>query len=351
MATTLDTNTLTEPTHLPKVRKPRPLQRPIERLLGINAPFTITTPDHPVFKLEIRGNRWLRNMADVRAQLYSFFTRRVVFAILLGLVVGGIGVLTILNSYYYSSTGYNYTLYTLATLTFYGLTFASFALSVMYLIVGDFLFLARTVNSIDQERQSGQWDMLRITPLSERAILNAKFAAAQLQSWRFTAREYMPRIFFITAYSSFLVLWTIRYSLLDGYSFRSSPGAFASELGVLMTMALGSMIYILEPGWRMRALTAIGLAVSTHSNSGALNFLFAFFIVLFVHVVQVVFIFAPMFALPYFFRSQFSWENYVLVSWLSNTATLLMIGGLMYGFFRALRTVALEYALKRAFRG
>jgi len=144
------------------------------------------------------------------------------------------------------------------------------ALSLLAAPALDFVSISTALGSIHGEITAGRWDLLRLTLLPNPQIVAAKHTAAQVRVWRATM--------LITALRTATVLiGTLNLLLLafnDPYFMRGvSFGEWISLLVLLLTGGVTCAIYLLEPLWRMRALTALGVAISArtdHATSAAL---------------------------------------------------------------------------------
>ncbi len=142
-------------------------------------------------------------------------------------------------------------------------------LTILIAPLVDFVAMQSSVGGIGQEITHGRLDLLRLTPLAEADIAQAKHGIAQLCVWRIT-----------------IVLMTIRFiaSTLLLLSLFILPSLVYNRNWVLLT-ALPSLMLIvaciglawamcvIEPLWRVRSVTALGLLISTYSSNFALNLL------------------------------------------------------------------------------
>lgn len=215
--------------------------------------------DSPVFWLETRHRRFVRN-----------FSRQSRFLVLVA--VGFIVILwaiPLLNAtpagssagYYYASS-YAFT----SSTTMGWLMVASIGFNFLL----DMVCLAMSLNSISGDINRGHWDLLRLTPLRETEIISAKHAFVQIRSWRMTMWVIGLRI-------GIVVLVLLHLSIipyLDEYennffedlsrSFMEYPVEVSSSLFIL---SIFTIIYLVEPLWRMRALTALGMAISARIHN------------------------------------------------------------------------------------
>ncbi len=110
----------------------------------------------------------------------------------------------------------------------------------------DMVSLTAALSGVASERRAGRWDALRLTNLCPEQFVSAKHAAAEIRAWRIMALVVSLRL-------SLVAFLMIRIELL--------PTLF---------LLLGyCAAYVLEPIYRMRALTALGIAISTRIQNMA----------------------------------------------------------------------------------
>src|SRR5258708_1331226 len=193
---------------------------------------------------------------------------------------------------------------------------------------------------------AGHCDLLRLTPLSAKTCIAAKHGIAQIRVWRVLALEVAVRmsgIIILIAWrmfdyglwwNSYVRVWPLYDEL--GRSFQYHPVASATNL---ILSAVLVVAYITEPLWRMRVITAFGLALSASLRNLTFGALSALALVIALHIAQVaIFVVVIRFGnafLPY------------------RVAALLEIGtataSLMF-LYRAVHNAALNYAYRKAFR-
>lgn len=111
----------------------------------------------------------------------------------------------------------------------------------------DMLAVGAGLTGISGDVSARRWDLLRLTPLPQSSIVAGKHAVAQLRVWRALAVVVGLRA---AAVSALLVSWFV-----------------LSGLGMLSDFVLVSplvAVYVLEPIWRVRSLTALGLVISSY---------------------------------------------------------------------------------------
>jgi hypothetical protein len=122
--------------------------------------------------------------------------------------------------------------------------------------------MASALGSINGEITSGRWDLLRLTLLTVPQIVAAKHGAAQVRAWRLMTLIIALRVaVLLMALASFLLI------LVHSRSFNGVTAAqtLNAIIGQLVITVLG-ILYILEPWWRMRTVTALGVAISARAR-------------------------------------------------------------------------------------
>ena len=158
-----------------------------------------------------------------------------------------------------------------------GASFGSFAplLFAFGLLAGlllDCLGMASSFGSLSAEVSAGRWEVLRLTLLPVEYIVAAKHGVAQVRVWRYT----ILLVAFRLAVSVMLVI-TLFLSLYRG-GLASPDFSLAQALAALPTLlmlAALSALYVLEPFWRVRMVTALGVAVSARAWQGSSSLLLA----------------------------------------------------------------------------
>lgn len=137
----------------------------------------------------------------------------------------------------------------------------AFFVSLPALLWIDFNSLSAAVGSINGEIVAGRWDLLRLTPLTVRDIIAAKHGSAQVRAWQSMALVTGLRLgVFLIAIATFF--WEITSS-----GFFDVPANILAELLVfsVASLLLGGL-YLIEPWWRMRAFTALGVSISARAR-------------------------------------------------------------------------------------
>jgi hypothetical protein len=322
--------------------RPRIMGWFIERLTGLNVPFRIATPTHPILRLELKGIRWLQ--PDARARIHRMVGRRIRWTIIFALLLVIVDLLALVQRLNQNRRNYYYS----GDVPSAYMLVAALLFSLLMFVVGDFYYMIRSLRAITLERESGHWDMVRLFPMSSKTILDAKFAALQLHSWRVLALEYLPRFYFLIAFVPYLLTSSLRYSSYALYNFWTWNNVIP-----ILILTFAALIYTLEAGWRMRALTAIGLAISARSRNLMNNFIVGFFALVGVHILEAICLFVPFYIMT---RARFPYVpfynsiGFYVRSYGPVALFICAVGLLNYGLLFSLRRMAYNYALRRAFR-
>lgn len=127
-------------------------------------------------------------------------------------------------------------------------------------MVLDFACLVLAVQSVRGEVNKSYWDLLRLTPLTKEGIVAAKLAATRLRVWKV--------MLFTVSVRGFIILLTGLYFWLfpeTSWLHRLLPTGSTVQI----TFAIGAflligLIVVIEPVWRMKAMTTVGVMLSAH---------------------------------------------------------------------------------------
>jgi len=156
------------------------------------------------------------------------------------------------------------------SLGFIALVFVFYG-SLGFGILSNIYYAIISINSVRLESGFVDWDLLRISLLPERDIIAAQYAIVQLRAWRVMVVEIGLRLF--------VVIVTLMVFLY--FAFASGEGTAASSWGAVaqffVPVILFAMTYIVEPLWRMRAITAmaeaLGRGISNATSAYVATFL------------------------------------------------------------------------------
>jgi hypothetical protein len=219
---------------------------------------------HPLYQLERRRVRW----AYGDRQFLSNVLRVLALSVLLIVVAWMIVALLVqstssgFSSVYFGQDVY---VFIIAVTIFIGFTL-------------DFVAMSASTGTINSEIQSGRWDLLRLTALNDVGIVSAKHAVSQVRSWRTMMMMVGFRLGLVL-----IGLFLTLQPLLEFGGFEVGLNSFVNLLVFLIMIC----VFVLEPYWRMQALTAVGLYLSSMGRSATATFLSGFFGLLLVWFVQI----------------------------------------------------------------
>jgi hypothetical protein len=272
---------------------------------------------NPLFRLEARRIRWARSAAYLRHVTFRLGMWIVAPMVLLWLL----RLVTDPSRYRFDTQNW--------------LIF-SILIGIPLDIPLDLVCMAVTVSTIGGEVTAGRWDLLRLTPVDAELIVDTKHAIGQLRSWRTMVIVMAFRLGAIITGCLFVIYNLMRF----GYTPSSGP----LELPLtLLVLALFSAIYLLEPLWRMRAMTALGLAISSHTRSTVSMSLSAFGAIMAVWLSQAFIMGA--FLWLYFRGLRDATRDGLVVCW--SFPFCIGIAGAVYGYYRLLIRRALRHTARR----
>ncbi|MFN8420924.1 MAG: hypothetical protein U0528_17030 [Anaerolineae bacterium] len=254
-------------------------------------PHTMIHDTNPVFDFELRHLKWL-------AQPQRLWRYSAVIQMLPSLILSVIYVL-VLNEWLHQWIANGRGLTSFQSYTFYDAAalwiIIIMAASLLLALVGGWYYLGVTVNSINQEMNSGRWDQLRLTPLAPESIIAAKETIAEVRAWRVMNIEVALRLLLLTL---LLLLLLLPFDVLAaGQPYITSLSTIGSILRGFQEKPLSTAVdallvlvvavtYAYEPRWRMQALVAMGLALSSQIRNTSMASLAAFFGLFGFHIVQ-----------------------------------------------------------------
>ncbi len=158
---------------------------------------------------------------------------------------------------------------TLSVITEFGMSYVAWVLAIGLLLglLVDCAGIAVAVGGISGELITGRWDLLRLTLLRVERLIAAKHGTAQIRAWRLMTLVVGVRI---GAVALLVFMYTAPIFLMVPITVDPLEVVFGyAVIGLL------SLIYVVEPLWRLRALTAVGLAVSSRMQSSTTTMLSA----------------------------------------------------------------------------
>jgi hypothetical protein len=286
-------------------------------------PYATAAARQPLFELESRRVKWA---GDISTFLNKSRTR-------LFWIVSVVMLLWLLGLFIHSYSG-QYSLYTERTLT------AGSWLALIGLLASaqvDFVSIAAALTGINGEIVSGRWDLLRLAGMREGYFTVSKHGVAQLKAWRTVLNVVGIR----AAGSLILTIGLVmQLSMLLG-----DVDAIITLIVIPIFIAI-SAFFVLEPLWRMKTMTALGLLVSSYTRNPMSSPLAAFGVTMCVWVAQFVIFGAVMIGMgALFFPLLFFGSSLICVPFVAILLALTAI----YGFYEivqrwSLRRIALRLA-------
>jgi hypothetical protein len=313
-------------------------------------PYANNAERHPVFVRETRRARWAWQREAFRRRSLRVVLRT--FGVMIALWVGLSLLWYAESSRSYSYLGYvpDYVFYNAGSSAMSTL----FVLVILINVVLDSHSIRISLDSISGEITAGRWDLLRLTSLSERGIVQAKYAVAQLRGWRFTTTIMSARAALVTIslFHAFVLP-----SFIYGYGYGNpSQGLFYSLVNDPITtviligvFVLVTVIFVIEPLWRMKAVTAVGMVISSYSMNTALAALAGLGVIFAVWISQII-IFAPVSTGMSFLFSTLLLASYSVSNVVAALFTVLIVTVIaltIYGYYYLLRTWALRRVTQR----
>ncbi|MDX1992484.1 MAG: hypothetical protein SF029_08845 [bacterium] len=211
-------------------------------------------------------------------------------------------------------------------------------LSVADRFLLDFIVVMSSVGSISGDMTSGHWDLLKMSDVSSRMIVKAKHAAAQLRGWRVMTLVIGLRAALVVI--GFLFVFILPYALPPDSGvdspwrnvYFSDPREVVAFIFVgLYALAL-TVIFVLEPRWRVRTLAAGSVLVSSVKRPTAVGMFWGLMCVLTLAAMQALVLLAA-FMLIFLFANNITWllpELFFGFDTLAFWDVLLFGAGLLY---------------------
>ena len=213
-------------------------------------PFASAAAQQPIFKVETRHLAWASDAGTLIQKSQARVALYVTIFVLIWLV--GAMLTSLTNTRFFISNITSYTFLAAVILTYAGL-FAS-----LYL---DFVCIASSLSEINGDVISGRWDLLRMANMREGYFTVSKHNIAQIKAWRALITVIAVRLVAVILYAITGVI-----SFFDGGIGNSVYNAIWTVILLIGFIAL-AVIFLIEPLWRMRTMTAVGLLVSAHTRN------------------------------------------------------------------------------------
>ncbi|MCC7451410.1 MAG: hypothetical protein IT324_28640 [Anaerolineae bacterium] len=195
---------------------------------------------NPVFAHDIRNLRWLPRKKALR-----WYGLRWLLVLYIALMVG----MLIARPWDYGRGNRFVRVGGLINVNTFG------TVSMVLYIAADIFFVLTSIVIINREVNSGHWELLMLTNMDRKSIIEAKYAAAQLRAWRIMMLNRAVQ----TGLALYTLLNLVGFtsgSINAGYFFNRNPLYWLSPM-------LGLIFAWFIPLWRMKAMTAASVAVSS----------------------------------------------------------------------------------------
>jgi hypothetical protein len=338
-------------------------------------PHLVIEEPNPVFDFELR--RIKRLALPNRLWWYGALVQTLpclAVAVLYGVQLLGV-VYAYNNGYSSTPSNYGYLYYSYSHLSqFYNMisVWAAILLLAVGLMViaGSINYLAVSIHTINQQMNSGHWDMLRLSPLPDEDIYEGKLRTAEIRAWRVMNIEVALRLMLITLIVMVIMLPPNTLVLGQDYFSNSSIGGNLLEslqrdtfytCLLLVMLTICAVVWVFEPRWRMRTLLAMGLSLSSRVRNISMSSVAALF-GLIGFVIGFLFL---VFALLVFFNglSVSLWQryynassgnfDYVSYNNVSKLYQVLFVAGFAaagYAYYAVIRVLSQRSTLRHAFR-
>lgn len=216
----------------------------------------------------------------------------------------------------------------------------TFAIGLALLSIGcdvllDFVCILAGYNTMRMDSDAVHWDLLRLTPMHLEAIINAQHAVAQTRAWLVSVLVVALRIdvlilVLVTAFAlPFIFLRNLGDVIGFGYDFL--------WLSVVTALVLTAFISVIEPLWRMRAMTALGIGLAARFREPTMAILAAAGNVVGLWIVELI-VLGLTWAVSLMTASVFGYFTPVFIALIS--------GGVIWIFFRNLTARGLTRAIR-----
>ena len=298
-------------------------------------PYPEVRPEHPLIVREARRLRWLKRAGS--PERYSVKIILLIISIVLLLYVGWL-------IHWWLQTPnrpLGWTIYIVSTDFLKILAGASLLASIPL----DFVSITSSLNSISSEIANGTWDLLRLTAVREGELVLAKHTTTQFRAWRTTMWVIGLRIavFLIAA---IVTIGAYLAEVSSYWQYRTVQESAAFFLVNLVPFAALFGVFILEPLWRMRAMTALGMVISARLRDDASAALLAIAMVMALWLTQAIVITAVVAGLS---ALLFVLSALSMGALCAPIAMVLVIFPTVYGFYSLLKTWSLRQVARHLF--
>ncbi len=155
----------------------------------------------------------------------------------------------------------------------------AFIISLIDKLWMDFGVIFAGLNSIKGDYDNNRWDPIRVTTVDMRKVVLAKHAIAQVRGWRLMLTVMTLRVAVVVLAALLVFATPLIYPDRVFNLYYPNPPLSPVEnlflLSFFVMIAIDAGVYIMEPRWRLRALAAGSLAVSSQLFAGGVEMLAA----------------------------------------------------------------------------
>ena len=302
------------------------------------SPYRTAPTDHPLFNFELRRIRWGDSAEALRRGSWKTFRRMIALTFVAWIVL--------MLLHYRGRMGSSFWYYDGSALAW--LVLGSLGANLIL----DGWCMRASVSGISGDVVGGRWDLLRLTLLDEQAILDSKLTIARIRAWR-VAMAVVALRFGVVA---LLVFQSGVLPLFAGRRYTSIFSTFTEnnliENGFIWSaLFLTGFVYIIEPIWRLRLQTAVGLLISSYTRSLTTGWLLALLAAFVVWLSQAIIAYLGISLvgeLNRLMRRYFEYDSLrdLIFFWLVVVVAVLVV----FGYYRLVQWVALRRTLRRIVR-
>jgi hypothetical protein len=235
--------------------------------------FNLTPPyldDNPLFQVVIRRVRWAQSTRHIWR--YSLEILIVVLLVMGVLWLGGIWIGSPPKGFRVLDRGFDILNIMIFT-------------SVLLDGIIDFACVAAALNVSDHHTRPVWWDLIRLSAMPRNRIIVARHALAQVRVWWLAVAVASMRV----AYSILtLILYLVLSPLVIGGGNWFFIGDALELTLIFSTIAVFMFMLVVEPIWRMKAVTALGVWISARVGNPFMKSVSGFLIIIVLWAVQAV---------------------------------------------------------------
>jgi len=286
----------------------------------------------PLFRSQARTVKWGESWAIMRDRTFAWLIQAFLIIVIAWLVCVGIyGITNVLTRSVPNGWLLDFT---------QGYWVFAIVISLLANLAIDFTGISAGLGVISAEVTSGRYELIRMSLVRPTRIVASKYMLAQVRVWRDTARLMWVRLLLII-FGVVIIAWN--GFTADSYAtFNYSRGVY--DLYPYYILGFSAIVYVIEPYWRMKAVTAIGVALSSRLTTGVGATLASGLALLAYWLFQAV----MLFALSFMLSIVTIWMLFDEIALLVCFPIIVAIGGgVIYGFYSIIQRVSLRHAAWR----